>query len=444
MLAELHIQRIQDFCFLECLVLNATTYDRTQDYHGTQPNSDSKGGKESAHVFKEKKANESNASVNRSLGQSTSFAEEDAEEVGSVEEEIDDHDSDAPEDFSQLEDGAKSPQAPPRVETENKHSPVDSPVRPSYGLTNSGRLDESSSFEADSPAKVQMQADFKQTAVLTNRDHKVATTADVDDSFAEDSVHDSVQEEMDESSQQGPEYDSDSHSSHHSDHKQDRKGASSPLPPVAVATKNLNATADAKQLAQSPDASKDEQDVPATEDASSPEVEVEVALARATAEDFDRVDRSGVDQDMATRRSNVRNRVAVQRAGQPAEGKSADGDAAGAKASVFRLGQVLLYCIHIRARQRCLIIVSFNYRAQFRDPHWVGAILPITWTPVRASKRMSAATKTKARVTRRPGPPGAAQGLPVPVRAPATPPPARWKPCPSSQQTTSARPANLQ
>lgn len=420
---ELQIRRIQDLCLIECLVQKSSASGRSSRtfYHSTS-------GTES----QRDESSKANTSLSYSAALSAGSGgekrvhggDEEGESVGSVKEEeeeieeLNEADADADADFSQLEDhhqhtaaNAHDNQAhlpgPSRVEVGFKFSSASatdggSPVRSGFrGSSNSTRLlDESSSFEADSPsppAKTQQArayaGDFKSSGLSVDGDdnfaeksaevekpqdsntavagvrhqqHQQTTMADdVDDSFAEESVQEEegVVEEVDESfasaekspvqqggestrkeehkydsegegDDDGPEYDSDAADSHHSekvDYKQEQKQSSPPSPPSKQAAAVAALTAEDKSHFSPTFSSANEKEGPAA-----------AALQRATAGDFDRLDRIDIHPDMAARRANARNRVAVQRAGgsASAEGKDTVDESAGAKASVFRLGQV--------------------------------------------------------------------------------------------------------
>lgn len=231
----------------------------------------------------------------------------------------------------------------------------------SFHQHSSNKMDESSSFEADSPVRP-----VSSNNTATAAQQKFAATV-LEDSFVEEleddiSVEEEIAEEQNEydtelsavrdssksisapvsphksadeanpqfkefsadndgdGSEDGPEYESD----HGSDAKEDSR-----LPVMAAAS----AKGDHKQFSDS-DSDSDSR-------RSTRNVGASDSLRPAVAEDFDPLDR-GASKDGISAPSHSSNRVAVRRASaEAAESKnSPDAAAPGAKASVFRLGQV--------------------------------------------------------------------------------------------------------
>eukprot|EP01032_Pedospumella_encystans_P022139 gene22139-25092_t len=251
----------------------------------------------------------------------------------------------------------------PRNSSGAKSSPTPPALHPSFHGHGSKQLDVSSSFEADSPARSQAShvAQQKMNAVVLE-DSFAEEPEEEDDEFSvEEEIEEEVEEreesmakeeeereeeeeeltkavspvespdrdtkrddsrslsgKEEEGEEQGPEYDSD-HSSH-----------------SAAEAKEMSQ--ERAQIGHKGDSSKHSDSDSSIESAGGKAAPS--SLRPAVADDFDPTDRSAADHSLSSSSFN-RNRVAVRRAAmEAAESKnSADSNAPGAKANVFRLGQ---------------------------------------------------------------------------------------------------------
>jgi len=243
-----------------------------------------------------------------------------------------------------------------------KSSPTPAALHPSFHGHGSKQLDVSSSFEADSPARSQAShvAQQKMNAVVLEdsfaeepeeEDEEFSVEEEIEEEEVEEREDSMAKEEdereekelakavspamspdrdtkrddsrslsgkEEEGEEQGPEYDSD-HSSH-----------------SAAEAKKMSQ--ERAQIGHKGDSSKHSDSDSSMESAGGKAAPS--SLRPAVADDFDPTDRSAADHSLSSSSSN-RNRVAVRRAAmEAAESKnSADSNAPGAKANVFRLGQ---------------------------------------------------------------------------------------------------------
>jgi hypothetical protein len=222
-------------------------------------------------------------------------------------------------------------------------SPTTSPVErraPQYALpginAHTSRLDESSSFEAESPAK----------SVASQRPGR--STAPLEDSFAEeDEEHERNKDESDveevpeedmevpEEEDAGPEYDSEQ------EQPEAKSPGESPQP-------KKNGPGSDMSRSSSKESSPDEME--------EFQFKQNEALRPARAEDFDRVDRAGAFSSAEGTSSN-RNRIAVRRAAAAAgEASGPGGGSAASRANVNRLGAVSSQWSRVSSSSRCLTV----------------------------------------------------------------------------------------
>eukprot|EP01032_Pedospumella_encystans_P019499 gene19499-22167_t len=249
----------------------------------------------------------------------------------------------------------------PRNSSGAKSSPTPPALHPSFHGHGSKQLDVSSSFEADSPARSQAShvAQQKMNAVVLE-DSFAEEPEEEDDEF---SVEEEIEEEVEEREEsmakeedereekeltkavspvESPDRDTkrdDSRSLSGKEEEGEEQG------PEYDSDRSSHSAAEAKEMSQERaqighkgDSSKHSDSDSSIESAGGKAAPS--SLRPAVADDFDPTDRSAADHSLSSSSSN-RNRVAVRRAAmEAAESKnSADSNAPGAKANVFRLAQ---------------------------------------------------------------------------------------------------------